>query len=410
MDLKEEIKSRIKILDLVYEFGLQVYRKNFIKSIYKDERTPSMKIYSETNTYKCYSTGIQGDVIKFYMDFNKIAFKEALNELAIKAGVEEVKSQKSKVNGQKLEVRSQKSEGKGQEVRSQKAGVRTGKIVERRVMILKSEMEFFDERAGIYEYMMGTDRNQSEIRAVADLMNERKEKQSLVYESLEKYCYGVDEETLEYLLGKNRGLKPEMIKKFRLFSLNNSKFTTEFLKDCFSSDDLRISGLLNTKGNFVFSYHKLIIPYVEHNKITYLRGRTLEGIEGKRQKAKGISKYISLNNFAGMLPLKRFYNVDVLKSICPNEKLIVTEGEFDCEIMEQEGFRAIGIPGVTNIPEEQIHLIKDYDIHIAFDNDEPGINAMHRLVRLLNKPVKAIKLKHHKDLTELINERNGRNF
>ena len=195
-----------------------------------------------------------------------------------------------------------------------------------------------------------------------------------------------------------------------MFSIKESKGTTEFLKDCFSSDELIISGLFNRKGNFVFYYHKLIIPYVENNKITYLRGRTLEGAEGKRQRAKGISKYISLNNFDGMLPLKRFYNADVLKSIWPNEKLIVTEGEFDCEIMEQEGFRAIGIPGVTNIPDEQVQLIKDYDIHIAFDNDEPGINAMHRLVKLLNKPVKAIKLKHHKDLTELINERSGRNF
>ena len=44
MDVKEEIKNRINILDLVREMGIEVYRNNFIKSIYKDEQNPSLKI------------------------------------------------------------------------------------------------------------------------------------------------------------------------------------------------------------------------------------------------------------------------------------------------------------------------------------------------------------------------------
>jgi DNA primase len=392
MDLIEEIKRRINILDLVYETGIKVYGKSFIKSIYNDERTPSLKIYSDTNTYKCYSTGIQGDVIKFYMDYCRITFKEALRELAGRVGI----------NYQESQISNFKSQKRVKKYRPKK--------IERRVTILKSERKFFDEKAGIYEFMMGMDKNKSEVKAMEDLFNNRKEKQILIYESFEKFCFGVDEESFDYLIGKERGLKPGLIKKFRLFSIKDLKLTTEFLKDCFSIDDLIISGLLNKKKNFVFTYHKLIIPYIENTKITYLRGRIVQGTKGIAQSGKRISKYISLNNFPGNLALKRFYNVDVLKVICPNEKLIVTEGEFDCEIMEQEGFKAIGIPGVTNIPEDQINLIKDYDVYAAFDSDEPGINAMHRLVKLINKPIKAIRLKHHKDLTELINERSGRIF
>jgi DNA primase len=395
MDLKEEIKSRIKILDLVYEFGLRVYRKNFIKSIYNDERTPSLKIYADTNTYKCYSIGIQGDVIKFYMDYQRIDFKEALKELAEKAGLDYGRCNMDDGKGEKSEVRRQRSKFNYKKRRN-----------EIKVLILKSEKEFFDEKAGIYEYMMGLDKNKSEVKAMEDLLNERKEKQLLIYESLEKFCFGIDEETLEYLLGRDRGLKPETIKKFRLFCIKDLKTTTEFLRDCFSSEDLLISGLMNPKGNFVFNYHKLIIPFIENNKIVYLRGRKLQRIDSNRK----ISKYISLNNFEGMLPLKRFYNVDILKIIRPDEKLFITEGEFDCEIMVQEGFKALGIPGTTNIPENQIHLIKDYDVYAAFDNDDAGIRAVHRLVKLVNKPIKAIKLKHYKDLTELINERSGRNI
>ena len=87
MDLIEEIKSRINIMDLVREFGLKVYRNNFIMSIYKEEKTPSLKLYEKTNTFKCYSTGNWGDVITFYADYYRIENIEAIKELAEKAGI-----------------------------------------------------------------------------------------------------------------------------------------------------------------------------------------------------------------------------------------------------------------------------------------------------------------------------------
>ena len=389
MNLINEIKSCIKILDLVQEFGLSITRNNFIKSIYKDERTPSLKIYDSTNTYKDYSTGKQGDVIDFYKDFSNISFRDALKELTAKAGLNE--------NWTKKIIRT---------VTTPMGRVRKTKQATpaKKLLILKSELEYFDERAGIYEYLAGIDKNVSEVKAMNDLMNERKEKEILIYESLEKFCFGLDEESFDYLTGKERGLNPSTIKKFKLFYIKDLKLTTEFLKDCFSIDDLVISGLFNYTGKFVFAHHRLIIPYIDNGKINYLRGRLLPGLQHKQSKPSKLPKYISLNNFAGCLSSKRFFNVDVLRTIMPQERLLLCEGEFDTIIMEQQGFRAIGIPGVTNIPEDQINSLKDYDIYIALDKDISGINAMHKLVKLINKPVKVIKLKHHKDLTELFNE------
>ena len=382
MDLIEEIKSRINILDLVSEMGLEIYRNNFIKSIYKDEKTPSLKIYSQTNTYKCYSTGNWGDVIQFYADYYRIEIKDAIKELAVKAGL--------KIQSRNFDKRSLKNE---------KTRINQNtKRMERRIKVLRHEKECFDERAGICEYEMGFNKNEAEKIALEFIMNERIEKQIMIYESLEKFCFGIDEESFEYLIGKDRGLKPETIKKFRLFSIKNLRTTLEFLHDCFDEDDLKISGLLNTKGNFVFGYHKLIIPYLENNKITYLRGRCLVNNST-------ISKYIGLNNFAGNLTPKRFFNKDTLINATGNNKIFICEGEFDTIIMEQIGMKALGIPGVTNIPEKDLGLIKDYEIYVAFDNDTAGEKAMHKIVQLIGKPVKAIKLKHHNDLTELINER-----
>ncbi len=379
MNIIDEIKKRINIIDLVTEFGLQPTKKDFIFSIYKEEQNRSLKLYPETNSYYCFATGRGGDVINFYANYYKIDINDAIKELVIKAGIDDKKVQYSK-----REIIKRKPDKVGE-----------------KVLVLKSERELFEERAGIGEYMMGLGKNKAEITAMGALMTEREETQNLIYESLEKFCYGVDEEAFEYLLGKERGLKPETIKYFRLFSINDLGKTLEYLKDCFKNDDLIISGLINKKGNFVFTYHKLIIPYSEDNKITYLRGRCING-EIK------YSKYIGLSNFSGNLSPKRFYNLNVLKNMSKSDKLIICEGEFDTMIMKQEGHYSIGIPGVTNIPENQIHLVKNYDVYVAFDNDEAGISAMHRITKIFNKPIKAIMLKHHKDLTELVNERYGR--
>lgn len=380
MSLIEEIKNRINIKDLVSELGIKIYKNDFIYSIYKTERTPSLKIYPESNSFYCFSTGKGGDVINFYADYKRIELKEAVKELDIRAGLDYKESQKIKVKSKKILKRNR---------------------IEKRITILKSEKEFFDEKAGIYEFYAGVEKRKAEILAMGELMNERKELQLLVYESFEKFCFGLDEEAFDYLIGKNRGLKPDTIKRFRLFSIKDQKQTIEYLQDCFTKDQLLIAGMINKKRHFVFALHKLIIPYLENNKITYIRGRIL----GTNER---MSKYISLTNYSGNLSLKRFFNINVLNRSRPDEKLIISEGEFDTMILEQEGFAAIGVPGVTNIPVDQMDLVNKYNLYLAFDSDDAGELAMQKITNLLNRPIKAIKLKQHNDITELINERKRR--
>ena len=96
-----------------------------------------------------------------------------------------------------------------------------------------------------------------------------------------------------------------------------------------------------------------------------------------------------------------------MKLLEPSDELVICEGEFDCIITEQEGFHSVGIPGVTNIPKDQIHLLMRYKLFLAFDNDEAGEIALQKFARLVNQPIKIIKLKQNKDLTELLNEKNG---
>ena len=45
MNIIEEIKSRINIVDIATELGLQPTRKDFIYSVYKEEKNRSLKLY-----------------------------------------------------------------------------------------------------------------------------------------------------------------------------------------------------------------------------------------------------------------------------------------------------------------------------------------------------------------------------
>jgi DNA primase len=409
MSLIEEIKNRINIVDLANEIGLQPTRNDFIFSIYRKEQNRSLKLYRKTNTFKCYATDHWGDVIDFYKDYYGIDVKQAVKELAKRLGLDYGRCEKVEVPPSLRCGRAGRSKKKPAYAsnyvktsldRKASAGRVKPKEI-KHITVLKSEKEYFEEKAGVFEYSMGLERRKSELLAMEELMNERKEIQLLVYESFEKFCYGVDDEAFDYLVGKERGLKPETIKRFRLFSIKDQKQTIEFLQDCFNKDQLLIAGIMNKQGYFVFAYHRLIIPYIDKNKIIYLRGRII----GTNER---MSKYISLSNYSGNLTLKRFFNIDVLNKIRPGGKLLICEGEFDTMILEQEGYKSIGVPGVTNIPVDHINLIRNYDVYLAFDNDDAGEMAMHKITNLLNRPIKAIKLKQHNDITELINERNQR--
>ena len=374
MNLIEEIKNRVNILQLANEFGLKPTRNNFIFSIYKNETNRSLKLYPETNSFYCFSTGNWGDVIDFYADYKRIDIRNAIKELASGAGIEPEDDCRV--------IDRQKKEKKRYSVKE--------------VRIFGREKEYYDELAGIFEYSQGLSKTCAEAEALNEVLKRRKVQQKIIFQSLEKFCFGLDEETLDYLLSPKRGLKPYMIKHFRLFSIKNSKRTLQYLYDCFAPEDIIISGLLSKTGKFIFHYHKLIIPYIEKGEIVYIRGRTVNSKNPD-------FKYISLNNMSGSLPLKRFYNTDTLKTLKKDTPLIICEGEFDTMMVEQSGGKAIGIPGVTNIPEKELKELKDYNLYFAFDNDAAGRNAEDKIAFLLKRPIKTIRFNNYKDVTELLN-------
>lgn len=377
MNLIEEIKQTGSIIALAEALGLQVNSSGFVNSFYKEDKTPSLKLYPETNSFYCFATNQGGDIIKFYEDYKRVDTKQAIKELAEWLNLDNSLNRP--------------------DYRKPERAFKT--VHNSELKLLELEREFYQERKAILETETELNEHQIKYNIYGMIREQRKEIQSKIFEQLYQFNKekGLERLILSYLKGDQRKLTDSSIKSFKLFSIHSVKENIEFLKDTFERDELIISGLFKNKY-FLFTKHRLIIPYLEAGKIVYLRGRYF--YKGN-SKPENFGKYIGLNNWSGTLSPKRFFNIDLLRSIKPFSDLVITEGEFDAMITVQNNISALGIAGVSNFPKEQIHLLDKFNIYLAFDNDEAGAKAVNEISKLFYRPIKQILIKNYKDLTEL---------
>lgn len=105
MSTIDEIKSRIDIVDLVSEAGVKLRHagKNYTGfcPFHDNKKTPAFVVWPESGTWRCFGQCNEGgDIFKFVMKRENLDFKEALNKLAARAGVE-VKEYKRETPEQK---------------------------------------------------------------------------------------------------------------------------------------------------------------------------------------------------------------------------------------------------------------------------------------------------------------------
>ncbi|MCL5998313.1 MAG: DNA primase [Chloroflexi bacterium] len=90
MSVVDEVRSRIDIVELIGQYVKLTRSGRNYKGLspFQSERTPSFFVFPETQTFKDFSSGEQGDVFSFMMKKEGMTFVEALRELAHRAGVE----------------------------------------------------------------------------------------------------------------------------------------------------------------------------------------------------------------------------------------------------------------------------------------------------------------------------------
>ena len=93
MSTIDEIKSKIDIVDLVSEAGVKLRHagKNYTGfcPFHDNKHSPAFVVWPETGTWRCFGQCNEGgDIFKFVMKREGLDFKEALQKLATRAGVE----------------------------------------------------------------------------------------------------------------------------------------------------------------------------------------------------------------------------------------------------------------------------------------------------------------------------------
>lgn len=93
MSVTDEIKSRVDLVDLVSEAGVNLRHagKNYTGfcPFHENKKTPAFVVWPDSGTWRCFGQCNEGgDIFKFVMKRENIDFKEALNTLAARAGVQ----------------------------------------------------------------------------------------------------------------------------------------------------------------------------------------------------------------------------------------------------------------------------------------------------------------------------------
>ncbi len=85
----EEIKKKIDIVEYIQKFvPLRKRGRHFVACCpFHTEKTPSFVVSPELQIYKCFGCGKAGDIFSFVQEYDRLEFKEALEELAKITGV-----------------------------------------------------------------------------------------------------------------------------------------------------------------------------------------------------------------------------------------------------------------------------------------------------------------------------------
>ena len=88
-DSVANVREQTDIVDLIGNYVELRRAGNSFKGLcpFHQENTPSFVVFPQSGTYKCFGCGKGGDVLTFYQEIEHVDFREALQELARRAGI-----------------------------------------------------------------------------------------------------------------------------------------------------------------------------------------------------------------------------------------------------------------------------------------------------------------------------------
>lgn len=324
-DMKEQVRAAVDIVDLVgSQIQLRRQGRGYVGHCpWHEDRRPSLQVNPERQTWKCWVCDIGGDVFSFVMQREGVEFREALEMLAERAGIE-------------LEKR-----------RPEAAGGPSPAQTKQRMFQAAAWAE-----AQYHQCLLN-----DEIAAPAR----------------------------QYL--KDRGIDRESIEKFKIgFAPNEWDWLTNRVsRSEFRPEEIERVGVIGTsartgrrydrfRGRVLFS-----IRDVQGRPIA-LGGRILPGIEDP-------AKYINTGDTPLYTKSNQLYALDLAREKIAKSQprhAVVMEGYTDVVIAHQFGFdNALAVCG-TALGERHIQLLGRYAdrITLVLDGDEAGQRRANEILGL----------------------------
>lgn len=80
--LAQRVKESVRLSDVLALYHLQPNRAGFLHCpFHSGDRSPSLKVYLQQNTWHCFGCGKSGTVIDFVMEMERCSFLDALKKL-----------------------------------------------------------------------------------------------------------------------------------------------------------------------------------------------------------------------------------------------------------------------------------------------------------------------------------------
>ncbi len=349
-DVTEQIKERINVADLIGEYlKLERAGSNF-KALcpFHNEKTPSFMVNPERNFWYCFGCQKGGDIFSFVQEMEGLEFREALERLAERAGVEIPRFQR--INKQE---------------KNQKKTVY--EILEIATRYYQSELT--KNNAG---------------KEVIKYLKERK----IGGEEARDFRIGYSPDGWENIL--NLLLK----KGYQLEDINASGLLVA--KDKINQQD--------KSGYYDRFRDRIMFPIFDiSGKVVGFSARAMPGKDGEG------AKYINTPQTIVYDKSQALYGIYQARSeIRKNNSVILVEGNMDVVASFSAGIKNIIAISGTALTQQQVDILKRYaeNFKFCFDADEAGRRATEKSIKMALKSdvdAEAVVLpKGCKDVNDLV--------
>jgi len=139
-----DIKSLLSIQTVLNHYNLQADKNGMLKCPFHEDDKPSLKVYTNTNTFNCFGCGANGDAIEFIQKKETCSKHEALNKATELCGSLDMRSET-------LDIRKQKTEQLVQESHTEilskiftyfQNGLNTGKAIKPKEYLEQRRLDF----------------------------------------------------------------------------------------------------------------------------------------------------------------------------------------------------------------------------------------------------------------------------